>query len=162
MGLPGVASTAGRLPPAGAGPCSAFAGAGPPVSMAGVPAREGPVAGSIGPTKGGGSGGAGRLMYRLYGTYLAVLSARMGAEVAARGDAGAGPSVFAIARRCPPDARPGYPWGQQGAGPHLPAPPTAPLACAPALRRGGRGTRPSRWRSCSGLAGCGDYQDRAT
>ena len=42
---------------------------------------------------------AGRLMYRLYGMYLAVLSARMGAEVAARRDAGAGPSVFAIARR---------------------------------------------------------------
>ena len=71
---------------------------------------------------------AGRLMYRLYGMYLAVLSARMGAEVAARRDAGAGPSVFAIARRCPPNARRGYPWGQLGAGPHPPAPPTALLA----------------------------------
>ena len=71
---------------------------------------------------------AGRLMYRLYGMYLAVLSARMGAEVAARRDAGAGPSVFAIARRRPPDARRGYPWGQLGAGPHRPAPPAAPLA----------------------------------
>ena len=71
---------------------------------------------------------AGRLMYRLYGMYLAVLSARMGAEVAARRDAGAGPSVFAIARRRPPDARRGYPWGQLGAGPHPPAPPAAPLA----------------------------------
>ena len=60
--------------------------------------------------------------------YLAVLSARMGAEVAARRDAGAGPSVFAIARRRPPDAPWGYPWGQLGAGPHPPAPPTAPLA----------------------------------
>ena len=67
-------------------------------------------------------------MYRLYGMYLAVLSARMGAEVAARRDAGAGPSVFAIARRRPPDARRGYPWGQLGAGPHRPAPPAAPLA----------------------------------
>ena len=71
---------------------------------------------------------AGRLMYRLYGMYLAVLSARMGAEVAARRDAGAGPSVFAIARRRPPDARRGYPWGQLGAVPHPPAPPAAPLA----------------------------------
>ena len=67
-------------------------------------------------------------MYRLYGMYLAVLSARMGAEVAARRDAGAGPSVFAIARRRPPAARRGYPWGQLGAGPHRPAPPAAPLA----------------------------------
>ena len=71
---------------------------------------------------------AGRLMYRLYGMYLAVLSARMGAEVAARRDAGAGPSVFAITRRHPPDARRGYPWGQLGAGPHPPTPPTAPMA----------------------------------
>ena len=37
---------------------------------------------------------AGRLMYCLYGMYLALLSARMGAEVAARHDAGAGPSVL--------------------------------------------------------------------
>ena len=67
----------------------------------------------------------GRLMYRLYGMYL---SARMGAEAAARRNAGAGPSVFAIARRRPPDARRGYPWGQVDAGPHPLAPPTAPLA----------------------------------
>ena len=52
----------------------------------------------------------------------------MGAEVAARRDAGAGPSVFAIARRRPPDARRGYPWGPLGAGPHRPAPTAAPLA----------------------------------
>ena len=71
---------------------------------------------------------AGRLMYRLYGMYLAVLAARMGEEVAARRDAGAGPSVFAVARRRPPDARRGYPWGQLGAGPHLPAPPAVLLA----------------------------------
>ena len=71
---------------------------------------------------------AGRLMYRPYGMYPAVLSARMGAAVAARRDAGAGPSVFAIARKRPPDARRGYPWGQLGAGPHPPAPPVAPLA----------------------------------
>ena len=70
---------------------------------------------------------AGRLMYHLYGMYLAVLSERMGADVAARPDAGAGPSVFAIARRCPPDACRGYPWGQLGAGPYPPAPPTSPL-----------------------------------
>ena len=63
---------------------------------------------------------AGRLMYRLYGTYLTVLAARR--------HAGAGPLVFAIARRHPPDARRGYPWGQLGAGPHPPAPPSAPLA----------------------------------
>ena len=84
---------------------------------------------------------AGRLIYCLYGMYLAVLSARMGAEVAARRDAGAGPSVFAITRRCPPDARRGYPWGQLGAGPHPPAPPTAPLARRPVggvLRDGAR------------------------
>ena len=71
---------------------------------------------------------AGQLMYRLYGIYLALLSACMGAEVAARRDTGAGPSVFAIARRRPPDARRGYPWGKLGAGPHPPAPPMVPLA----------------------------------
>ena len=71
---------------------------------------------------------AGRLMYRLYGMYLAVLSAPMGVEVAARRGAGGGTSVFAIARRRPPDARRGYPWGQLGASLYPPAPPTAPLA----------------------------------
>ena len=105
---------------------------------------------------------AGRLMYRLYGMYLAVLSARMGAEVAARRDAGARPSVFAIARRRPPDARRDYPWGQW-AGAHIPwRHQRRRLPCAPARRRGGRGRRPSRWRSCSGLADCGGYQGRAT
>ena len=70
--------------------------------------------------------GAGlQALNRFYGMYLALLSVRMGAEVAARRDAGAGPSVFAIARRRPLDARQGYPWGQLGAGPHPPAPPTA-------------------------------------
>ena len=34
--------------------------------------------------------------------------------------------------------------------------------CATACRRGGRGRRPSRWRSCSGLADCGGYHGRAT
>ena len=48
MGLPGMANTAGRLAPAGAGRGSVIAGTGPPVSVAGVPARDGPVAGSIG------------------------------------------------------------------------------------------------------------------
>ena len=67
-------------------------------------------------------------MYRPYGMYLAVVSARMGAEVAARRDAGAGPSVFAITRRHPPDARRGYPWGQLGPSPHPPAPPKALLS----------------------------------
>ena len=75
---------------------------------------------------------AGWLMYHLYGMYLAVPSARMGADVAARRDAGAGPSFFAIVRSRLPDARRGYSWGQLGAGPHPPAPPTAP----PALRAG--------------------------
>ena len=73
---------------------------------------------------------AGRLMYRLYGMYPAVLSAHMGAEVAARRDAGAGSSVFAIARRRPPDARRGYPWGQLGPGPH---PPPLALRAGPPL-----------------------------
>ena len=67
-------------------------------------------------------------MYRMYGMYLVLLSARMGPEVAARQDAGAGASVFAIVRKRPPDARRGYPWRQLGAGPHPPAPPTALLA----------------------------------
>ena len=80
---------------------------------------------------------AGRLMYRLYGMYLGVLSAQMGAEVAARRDAGAGPSVYAIARRRPPDAHRGYFWGQPGPGPHPPAPAAAPLAL--------RASPPRRW-----------------
>ena len=44
--------------PAGAGRGRAVAGIGPPVSVAGVPARDEPVAGSICQTTGGGSGGA--------------------------------------------------------------------------------------------------------
>ena len=64
---------------------------------------------------------AGWLMYRLHGMYVAVLSAHMGAEVAARREVGAGPLVFAIARRRPPDARRGYPWGQLDAA-HIPRP----------------------------------------
>ena len=67
-------------------------------------------------------------MYHLYGMYRAVLSARMGAEIAAPRDAGTGPSAFDIWRRCPPDARRRYPCGQLGAGPRPPAPPTALLA----------------------------------
>ena len=39
-----------------------------------------------------------------------------------------GPLVFAVARRRPPDARQGYPWGQLGVGPHPPAPLAVPLA----------------------------------
>ena len=104
---------------------------------------------------------AGRLMCRLYGMYLAVLSARMGAEVAARRDAGAGSSVFAIARRRPPDARRGYPWGQLGAGPHTPVPPKAPLALRAGPPPGLPWEASFAMRSCSGLADCGGYQGRA-
>ena len=54
MGLPAVAYKAGRLAPAGAGRGGTFAGTSPPVSVPGVLARNGPVAGGIGPTGGGG------------------------------------------------------------------------------------------------------------
>ena len=67
-----------------------------------------------------------RLMYCPYGMYLAVLSAHMEVEVTARRDAGAGPSVFAAARKRPPDARRGYPWWQRSNG-LLPTAPLAPL-----------------------------------
>ena len=65
-----------------------------------------------------------QLMYRLYGMYLAVLSACMEAEVATHEDAGAGSSVFTATRGHPPDARRGNPWWQLGERP----PPKAPQA----------------------------------
>ena len=68
-GLPAMACTAGRLAPAGADQGGAFAGAGPPVGVAGVPAGNGPAA-----------GGVGMYLACIYGMYLAVLSARMGAK----------------------------------------------------------------------------------
>ena len=96
-------------------------------------------------------------MYRVYGMYLAVLSARMGAEVAARRDAGAGPSVFANAA----DALPmhaGATHGDNWAWAHIPRRhQRRRWHCAPARRRGGRGRRPLRWCSCGGLADCGGY-----
>ena len=106
LGLPAVANIAGYLAPAGVRSGSATAGFGPPVSVALVPASDGPVAGSIGQNSE--VDHAGQLMYRLYGMYLAVLYARMGPEVAARGDAGMGPSFFAVARTRPLDVCRGY------------------------------------------------------
>ena len=50
----------------------------------------------------------GQLMYRLYIMYLAVM---LGDGFVSHGDAGAGPSIFAAARRRPPDMPQGYPGG---------------------------------------------------
>ena len=91
-----------------------------------------------------------QLMYRLYCMYLAVPSACKGAEVEARRDAGAGPSVFAITRRRPTDARIRRRRQRRR------------RLRAPARRRAGHGRHRSRSRSCSRVADCGGYQGRAT
>ena len=70
---------------------------------------------------------AGRLLYRLYGMYLAVLSARCAAEEAARLGGDVASTVFGPARGRGPDSRHGYGWEQLPDGPLLPAPARDPL-----------------------------------
>ena len=77
---------------------------------------------------------AGQLLYRLYGMYLAVLSALRAAEEAARlggeaarlgGDAAS--TVFVLARGRGPHSQRGYKWEQLADGPLRPAPVRDPL-----------------------------------
>ena len=63
---------------------------------------------------------AGRLLYRLCGMYLAVLSARCAAEEAARLGGDAASTVFDPARGRGPDSRQGYGWEQLADGPLRP------------------------------------------
>ena len=102
---------------------------------------------------------AGRLMYRLYGMYLAVLSAHLGAEVETR--ARFPRSLLSRADTLPMrgGATPGDNWARA----HIRRRhQRRRWLCAPARRRGGHGRRPSRWRSCSGPADCGGYQGTTT
>ena len=70
---------------------------------------------------------AGRLQYRQYGMYLAVLSARRAAEEAARLGGDVASTVFSPARGRVPDSRQGYGWEQLVDGPLRPAPARDPL-----------------------------------
>ena len=70
---------------------------------------------------------AGQLLYRLYGMYLAVLSARRAAEEAARLGGDVASTVFVPARGGGPDSRQGYGWEQLADGPLRPAPALDPL-----------------------------------
>ena len=126
MGQPAVANTAGRLAPAGAGRGSAVASTGPPISVAGVPARDGPVAGSIGQTRGGGSDGAAHVppVWHVSGGAFGMHGS--GSRSTSR--RGRGPLSLCDRAQTPSRCAPGLPYGGQlGAGPHPPAPP-APLA----------------------------------
>ena len=94
MGLPAVANTAGRLAPAVAGRGIAAAGNG--LLLAAL----------VGPKE---VDQVGRLMYRPYGMYVAVLSARTGAEVVARRNARAGPPCLCDCAQTSSPCAPGLP-----------------------------------------------------
>ena len=70
---------------------------------------------------------AGRLLYRLYGMYLAVLSARRAVEEAAKMGGDAASTVFGPTWGRGPDSRQGYGWGQLADGLLRPAPARDPL-----------------------------------
>ena len=134
MGLPAVANTAGRLAPAGAARDGAAARTGPPVSVTGVPARNGTVAGSIGPTRGGGSNGAVHvpLVWHVFGGAFGTHgSVSRGASRRRRGPLG-------LCDRAPTPSRCalGLPMGTFGRGPTTPGATNgaAGLARRPAAR----------------------------
>ena len=70
---------------------------------------------------------AGRLLYRLYGMYLAVLSARRAAEEAARLGGDLASTVFGPARGRGLDSRQGYGWEHLADGPLRPTPAHDPV-----------------------------------
>ena len=76
---------------------------------------------------------AGRLLYRLYGMCLAVLSARRAAEEAVRLGGDAASTVFGPAQGRGPDSRQGYGWEQLADGPLRPAPARDPCSYRRAL-----------------------------
>ena len=161
MGLPAVAYTAGRVAPAGAGRGGAIVGTCPPAKVAGVPARNAPVAGCIGPTGGGGSGGAAHVppIWHVFGGAFGTHgSGRSGTSRRGRG-----PLDLCDRAQTPPPMRAGATHGDNWTRAHVPGRhQRRRWLCAPARRWGGRGRRPSRWRTCSGLADCGGYQSMAT
>ena len=118
MGLPAVAYTAGRLAPAGAGRGGAFAGTGPPVSVAGVPARNGPVAGGIGPTGGGGLGGAAHVP-PIWHVFVGAFGTH-GSGSRGTPRRGRGPLGLCDRARTPSRCAPGLPMGTTGRGPTSP------------------------------------------
>ena len=81
LGPPALVGAAGRLAAAGTGRSRPIASLGHVVCIAIVPAGNGPPAALVCQVE---VDQAGRLMYHLHGMYLAVLSVRMGEEVAAR------------------------------------------------------------------------------
>ena len=124
LGLPALAGAAGTMAAIGGGGGSTAAHSGAAFRMPCLWATALLLAALVAPSE---HGHAYWLMYCLYGMYLAVLLARMEPDVAARRDAGAGPSVFAAACKRPLDARQGYPWWQLGNGSLPRAPPAPPL-----------------------------------
>ena len=76
---------------------------------------------------------AGRPLYRLYGMYLAVLSARRAAEAAVRLGGDAASTVFGPARGHGLDSRRGYGWEQPADGPLRPTPARDPCSYRKAL-----------------------------
>ena len=119
MGLPTVANKAGRPARAGAGRGSVVARTGPPFSVAGVPARDGLVAGSIGSTKGGGSGGAAHVppIWHVHGGAFGT----HGSGTRGTSRRGCGPLGLCDRAQTPSRCAPGLPLGTTRCGP-------APLA----------------------------------
>ena len=118
MGMPAMANTAGRLAPACAGRGCAIAGTGPPFCVAGVPTRDGPVAGSIGPTRGGGSGGAAHVPPVWHVSGGAFGTHESGSCGTSRW--GRGPLGLCDRAHTPSRCSPGLPLGTTGRGPTSP------------------------------------------
>ena len=110
MGLPAAAYTAGRD--------GAAAGTGPPVSVAGVPARNGTVAGGIGPTGGGGSCGAAHVPFVWHVSGGAIGMHGSGSCGASR--RGRGPLGLCDRAPTPSRCAPGLPMSTFGRGPTSP------------------------------------------
>ena len=118
MGLPAVAYAAGRLAPAGAGRGGAFAGAGPPVGVAGMPTGDGPVAGGVGAAGGGGSGGAAHVPPLWHVSGGAIGAHRSGSHGTSR--RGRGALGHCDRARTPSRLAPGLPMGATRRGPTPP------------------------------------------
>ena len=125
-----MACTAGRLAPAGAGRGGAFAGAGPPVGAAGVPAGNRLVAGGVGPTGGGGSGGAAHVPPLWHVSGGAIGAHGRGSRGTSR--RGRGPLGLCDRAQTPSRCAPGLPMGATGRGP---TPPGATSSAAGVARQ---------------------------